>query len=58
VTAAIVEGVAIELELETQPFLISSAGMGGGPQLSRSAAGDATNLMTAINGETTGRQDR
>jgi general secretion pathway protein A len=59
VTAAIVEGVAIELELETQPFLISSAGMGGvGSQLSRSAGGDATNLMTAINGETTGRQDR
>jgi type II secretory pathway predicted ATPase ExeA len=59
VTAAIVEGVAIELELETQPFLISSAGMGsGGSQLSRSAGGDATNLMTAIHGETTGRQDR
>ena len=58
VTAAIVEGVAIELELETQPFLISSTGMGGGSQLSRSAGGDATNLMTAINGETTGRQDR
>src|ERR1700729_3166835 len=57
VTAAMVEGVAIELELETQPFLISSAGMGGvGSQLSRSAGGDATNLMTAINGETTGRQ--
>jgi len=57
VTAAIVEGVAIELELETQPFLISSAGMGGS-QLSRSAGGDSTNFMTAIHGETTGRQDR
>jgi type II secretory pathway predicted ATPase ExeA len=57
VTAAIVEGVAIELELETQPFLISSAGMGGS-QLSRSAGGDSTNFITAIHGETTGRQDR
>jgi general secretion pathway protein A len=59
VTAAIVEGVAIELELENQPFLISSAGMGsGGSQLSRGVGGDATNFMAAINGETTGRQDR
>lgn len=57
VTAAIVEGVAIELELETQPFLISSVGMGGS-QLPRSAGGDSTNFMTAIHGETTGRQDR
>ncbi len=30
ITPAIVEGVAIELELETQPFLISSAAMGSG----------------------------
>ncbi len=30
ITPAIVEGVAIELELETQPFLISSAAMGTG----------------------------
>ena len=58
VTAAIVEGVAIELELETQPFLISSAGMGGGSQLNRTASADGTNVMTAFHGETTGRQDR
>jgi general secretion pathway protein A len=59
VTAAIVEGVAIELELETQPFLISSAAMGGsGVQVPRSTSGDAPNLMTAFNGEPTGRQDR
>jgi general secretion pathway protein A len=58
VTAAIVEGVAIELELETQPFLISSASMGNGSQLSRSAGGDSTNFMSAFHGETTGRQDR
>jgi len=58
VTSAIVEGVAIELELETQPFLISSGGMGGGSQLTRSSSADGTNVMTTFHGETTGRQDR
>lgn len=59
VTAAMVEGVAIELELETQPFLISSAAMGsGGLQSSRSVNGDNPNFVTAFNSETTGRQDR
>src|SRR5258708_27725617 len=57
VTAAMVEGVAIELELETQPFLISSAAMGGGGgQPARSVNSD--NFMTAFNGEPTGRQGR
>jgi len=59
VTPIIVEGIAIELELETQPFLISSAAaIGGGVQAQRSTSGDAPNLMTAFNGEPTGRQDR
>ncbi|HMF64941.1 MAG TPA: AAA family ATPase [Edaphobacter sp.] len=59
VTPTIVEGVAIELELETQPFLISSAGMGGGGvQAPRSTSDDTPNLMRAFNGEPTGRQDR
>lgn len=59
ITPAIVEGVAIELELETQPFLISSTAMGsGGGQSPLSASGDATNFRTVFNGEPTGRQDR
>jgi type II secretory pathway predicted ATPase ExeA len=57
ITPAIVEGVAIELELETQPFLISSAAMGsGGAQSPHSS--DASSFRTSFNGEPTGRQDR
>jgi type II secretory pathway predicted ATPase ExeA len=58
ITPAIVEGVAVELELETQPFLISSAAMGGGGMSSLSVSGDAPNFSTALNGDPTGRQDR
>jgi len=51
--------VARELELETQPFMVSSAALGGGgSQSPRSAASDSPDFMTAINGETPGRQDR
>jgi type II secretory pathway predicted ATPase ExeA len=57
VTAAMVEGVAAELELETQPFLISSAAMGGGIA-ARGAGGEVTGFMTAFEGDTKGRQDR
>jgi general secretion pathway protein A len=57
VTAAMVEGVAAELELETQPFLISSAAMGGGAA-TRGASGEITGFMTAFEGDTKGRQDR
>jgi general secretion pathway protein A len=57
VTVAIVEGVAAELELDTQPFLISSAAMGGG-LTSRNVTGDSSNLTPAFNGEPNGRQDR
>jgi type II secretory pathway predicted ATPase ExeA len=57
VSAGIVEGVAVELELETQPFLISSVAMGG--SASRGGPGsDTSGLMTAFDGETKGRQDR
>jgi type II secretory pathway predicted ATPase ExeA len=56
VTAAMVEGVAAELELETQPFLISSAAMGG--TAGRSAGGEISGFMTAFEGDTKGRQDR
>ena len=53
VTSLIVEGVAAELELETQPFLISTAAIGG--LHGRSEAGG---LMTAFDGDRKGRQDR
>jgi general secretion pathway protein A len=59
VTTAIVEGVATELELETQPFMVSSVALGGGGSPPpRSASADNSNFMTAFNGETPGRQDR
>lgn len=59
VTAAIVEGVAVELELETQPFLISNASMSdSGLPLQRSVADEGHNFMTSFDRETTGRRDR
>jgi hypothetical protein len=59
VTGAMVEGVAVELELETHPFLISSAAMGSaGGQSSRAYSSDGPNLITSFNGEIPGRQDR
>jgi hypothetical protein len=57
VTPAIIEGVAVELELETQPFLISTAAMGGGQGV-RSAERDPLNLLTAFNGDPNERRDR
>jgi type II secretory pathway predicted ATPase ExeA len=57
VTAAMVEGVAVELELETQPFLISTAAMGGSMS-SRVASDDNHAHMNSFDGETTGRRDR
>ena len=59
VTPAMVEGVALELELETQPFLISTAAIAGGRESQmRAAAGDASGLMTTFNRDLTGRHDR
>ena len=55
VTPQIVEGVAVELELETQPFLISSVAMGGrGAEQGNEMSG----LLTAFEGDLKGRQDR
>ena len=56
VTAKMVEGVAVELELETQPFLISTSAMGG--VAPRAAADEGHDLMRSFDGETTGRRDR
>lgn len=59
VNAAVVEGVAIELELETQPFLISSAAMGGrGAEPIRGLGTEMPGLVTAFEADSKGRQDR
>lgn len=56
VTNNMVEGVAVELELETQPFLISTAAMGGNMPGGRS--NEAQNFGTGLGQESTGRRDR
>lgn len=59
VSQQIVEGVAAELELETQPFLISSAAMGGrGVEPLGRQGGELSGLMAAFEGDLKGRQDR
>jgi type II secretory pathway predicted ATPase ExeA len=57
VNATIVESVATELELEVQPFMLSSAALGNGKPLSpRSETED--NFIAAFNRESPGRQGR
>ena len=56
VTNNMVEGVAVELELETQPFLISNAAMGGA--ISQPRTGDTTNFPAGLGQESIGRRDR
>ena len=56
VTTTIVESVATELELEMQPFMLSSAALGGGSRSPRSESED--NFIEAFNRETPGRQER
>ncbi len=58
VTVAMIEGVAAELELETQPFLISTAAMGGLGQGWGNTVADSSNMMPAFSGEPNGRQER
>ena len=59
VSPEVVEAVAIELELETQPFLISSAAMNGNGQYPvRNPAAEPPNFSTALGTESTGRRDR
>lgn len=57
VGAEIVEGVAAELELETQPFLISPASING-VYGRGSGAGADSGLMTTFEADMKGRQDR
>jgi general secretion pathway protein A len=59
VTMEMVGGVAAELELETQPFMVSPVALGGGGTHSpRSADGDGPNYMKAFDGEISGRHER
>jgi general secretion pathway protein A len=59
ITPSMVEGVATELELETQPFMVSSKVLGGdGLRSPQSTSADGTDYMTAFRGNTPGRQDR
>jgi general secretion pathway protein A len=58
ITPSIVEGVAAELELEMQPFMVSSAALGDGVRSPRSSSADGADFMTAFGGETPGRQNR
>ena len=53
-----IEAVAVELELETQPFLISSAAMGSNPLAPRTVSTENSNFTTALGSESTGRRDR
>lgn len=55
VTNNMIEGVAAELELETQPFLISTASMGGAVPSGRS---NENNFAAGLGQESTGRRDR
>src|SRR6201997_2013549 len=57
VTADMVEGVALELELETQPFLISSSAIGNGRDSQAKAAGESSGFMATFNRDLNGRQD-
>jgi len=55
VSASMVEGVAVELELETTPFLISTSAMSGGTS---SGLNEDASPGLIFNGEPRGRQDR
>ena len=59
ITPSMVEGVATELELETQPFMVSSKALSGdGLRSPQSTSENGTDYMTAFRGNTPGRQDR
>lgn len=58
VSAEMIEAVAVELELEAQPFLISSAAMGTNGLSGRASSTETQNFTTALGPESTGRRDR
>jgi general secretion pathway protein A len=58
ISPRIVEAVAADLELETQPFLISPSALHGGSAAPlHSPAGEGSKLTTAFGGDPTGRHD-
>jgi general secretion pathway protein A len=57
VTAAIVEGVAAELELDVQPFMVSSIALGGGGGQSQPNKTEDS-FMSGFRGDIPGRHDR
>jgi type II secretory pathway predicted ATPase ExeA len=57
VTATIVESVATELELDIQPFMLSSTALGNGASASSQPATE-NNFMAGFGRETLGRRDR
>jgi type II secretory pathway predicted ATPase ExeA len=57
VTPDVVEGVALELELENQPFLVSAASLGGKDSHLRSSVDDV-GMVSTFNRDFNGRQDR
>ena len=58
VTAPNVESVATELELEVQPFMVSSAALGNGAPQSQSQSEKEDNFLAAFNREIEGRRER
>ena len=56
VTNNMIDNIAAELELETQPFLISTASLGA--NASAAKLNDAPSFVTGIAQESTGRRDR
>ncbi len=54
----IVEAVAVELELDNQPFLISTAAMGPSTVGARPVAAETPNFTSALGTEGAGRRDR
>jgi hypothetical protein len=55
-----IEGVAAELELDAQPFLISSSALGArnAAEPLSAVGGEFSGVMTGFDAEVKGRQDR
>ncbi len=58
VGAEVIDSVAVELELDAQPFLISSAPLGSASQAGRSTAVDSPSFTGSLATEAAGRRDR
>ena len=58
VGAEVIDSVAVELELDAQPFLISSVPLSSGAQAARSPGSDSPTFAGGLGNETAGRRDR